>query len=376
MVSISYRAVAEAMPLRLTRLLAGLLLGGVAYGGPVWVAVHVTGRCNLKCPGCQYHADVFRHSTANVNRRTVDMPISLFEKLCADLREVGTGTLILTGEGEPTLHANLVEFVLMAKKAGFRVLLLTNGLLTDRSLAKALIEARLDFIRTSLWAASPQGYATNYPTVGPEAFGTVLAGLATLEAMKQTRKSALPIVGLHYPICGSNVNELDQLLNLAAKAHADRLSLSPLLTHGLDLPSLVLSPEMERATIEKLQLMRPELERHGIRHNVDEVRLRYRLGDNVWQRVPCYIGWLHACVKPDGNVFACDQCKTPLGNMENASFKQIWNGEAFQSFRRRLMTLEGLAQTHGHESECGFCCHTKHNYRVDRFFRRLRFLGR
>jgi len=68
------------------RLLAGLLAGDRALGGPFLVLVDLTGRCNLRCPGCRYHSPHLDASAVGA-----DLSLPLFERLCQQLAALGTG---------------------------------------------------------------------------------------------------------------------------------------------------------------------------------------------------------------------------------------------------------------------------------------------
>ena len=75
--------------------------------GPQWVTMYVTRRCNLKWPwrSCQLpDAPGPRGSSDAV---PWDFPPALFRRICRQIRDAGTRMVILTGEGEPTLHPAL-----------------------------------------------------------------------------------------------------------------------------------------------------------------------------------------------------------------------------------------------------------------------------
>jgi hypothetical protein len=48
--------------------------------------------------------------------------------------------------------------------------------------------------------------------------------------------------------------------------------------------------------------MKKRLNSLSMEHNIGETLLRYRIGEAVWNKLPCYVGWLHARIKVDGMV--------------------------------------------------------------------------
>jgi radical SAM protein with 4Fe4S-binding SPASM domain len=70
----------------------------------------------------------------------------------------------------------------------------------------------------------------------------------------------------------------------------------------------------------------------------------------------CMLGLLHTYVAPNGNVMPCcvgDMTKPPLGNINMvSSWEEIWNGEEYKEFRRRMIAGEK-------NPICSFCYDTE-----------------
>jgi len=138
-------------------LLRGLIGGHEAKTGPFFVDIDLTNRCNLHCISCIYHSPQL-NGNARLRQRDKDLSPALFHRLCKELKKIGTHTLVLQGSGEPTLHADLPEMILMARRMGFQVELITNGTLIDKKKAEALIDSGLNRLKVSLWASSKAQY--------------------------------------------------------------------------------------------------------------------------------------------------------------------------------------------------------------------------
>lgn len=174
------------------KLLKGLLTGEVAHTGPFYVDVDLTRRCNLQCLGCPYHSS-YLNITPPRNPDVIDMPLDLVKQLYNELRTMNTHSLILQGAGEPFLHPGIFDMISGAKAAGFHLTLLTNGTLLDQDAVQALIDARLDTLKVSLWASSTEQYQQNYPGTNPDSFRKVVDGLKLLASLKAERKVCFPL---------------------------------------------------------------------------------------------------------------------------------------------------------------------------------------
>ena len=214
-------------------------------------------------------------------------------------------------------------------------MLLTNGTWLDESTIKSLITSRLDILQVSLWASSPEGYERNYPGTNPENFRQVVEGLKLLASVKAAHTTRLPSVVLHQPINRDNFQNTPALVNLALATGCDGLSFSPFRSRRGRLAAGVLSPDEERPFCRALQQLGRLFKGRFAHPGIDHVLRRFRIGEPVWEKLPCYIGWLHAYLKVDGAVLPCGDCSLVMGNLGDQSFQAIWNGPAFPLFAGR-----------------------------------------
>jgi len=349
------------------RLLKGLIKGDTAFTGPFFVKVVITRRCNLQCIGCRFHSPISSMQPSG-DDAVKDISFDLFRKSCDELKAMGTNSIILTGEGEPLLHPRVMDIILTAKEAGFHVTLVTNGILLDETKIQLLIGSRLDTLRVSLWAGSPEEYEKNYPGSDPDNFKKIIEGLTLLTHLKAEQNSDIPSVDLHHPVNRNNFKNIDAMVDLAYKTGCNGLTSSPLKCWRGTPASLSLSKDEEKILFRSLIKMKKRLDSLSLRHNIDLTILRYKMGDNVWQKLPCYIGWLHARIKVNGTVVPCSRYYLPMGNLNEERFKEMWNGSAFRKFRRESITLRGLA-SFGEHCDCNFCGYVYDNMRVHRLFK-------
>ena len=349
------------------KLLKGLLAGERACTGPLYVTVDLTRRCNLHCLGCRYHSPYVNNAPSE-NQTIVDISPHLIRNLCEELMSMNTYGLVLEGAGEPLLHPDILELVATIKTAGFFTTLLTNGTLLKTDLIQTLINLKFDMVKVSLWAASPEQYQQNYPGTHPDNFQKVKEGMKLMAELKAKHKSKVPSVILHFPINRNNYQGIDALADLALAIGCNGLSFAPMYTVGGTLASFALSPAEEKSTKQSLSRLRKRLNSLSLSHNIDEALLRYELGEAVWQKMPCYTPWFHARIRVDGTVLPCTRCDISLGNLNDHSFRDIWNGSAVRAFRLQAIRGNKLPLLREH-CDCNFCCFIGDNARVHRFFK-------
>lgn len=349
------------------KLLKGLLAGEKAFTGPSIATIDLTRRCNLRCPGCRFHSSIINFPTPG-DQNKFDMPEETFKRICSELKEMGTEHLVLTGEGEPFLHPRLATYVFTAKESGFKVTLFTNGTLMEDAELQKLVDAGLDTLRVSLWASSEEEYKINYPGSKPGMFTKIADSITTLARIKKEKETAFPLVSLHRPINHHNFKGVEAMVHLAYETGSNRVSFSPFKTRRKVLASLALSMDEEKHIKSALRQIQEKLRTLSLSSNIDQTLIRYNIGESVWEKLPCYIGWVHMRIKVDGTVFACNTCSTPVGSLIKNTLEEIWNGWAMRDFRRQTITREGLRRM-SEDCDCGFCCHTIENLRVHRIFK-------
>ena len=347
-----------------TNLLRALLTGDVAQTGPFYVTVDITRRCNLQCPDCQYHSP-FLNRPSLKDQGTMDIPVHRFEKLCNDIKIMGTKNLILTGEGEPFLHPYMFDLISVAKRAGFRITLITNGTLLNENNIQSLLDSCLDILKVSLWANSPGEYKKNYPGSKSDNFEMIVDGLKLLKNFKSEKNTKFPDVVLHQPITRQNYKNINSRIALAYTTGCNTLSFSPVWSWR---DESALSPDEVKHLYFLLTRLRKRLGSLSLKHNIDETLVRYKIGETVWEKLPCYIAWHHTRIRANCNVVPCQRCDLTMGNLKEISFNEIWNGSKYREFRKKTLTRKGLASM-GEFCDCRFCCYAGDNMKVHRLFR-------
>ncbi len=354
--------------LQKVQLLRGLLTGNAASTSPFFVTLDVTRRCNLQCIGCPYHSESAKGLPPR-NPGMMDMTVDFVNRLCNELKRTRTRSIVIEGSGEPFLNPHIFDLISVIKAAGFQLTLLTNGTLLDRNAIQRLVDTKVDTIKVSLWASSIQEYKLNYPGVNPSKnFNKVLNGLKLFNDIKAKQKSHFPVVWIHNPITLYNFRSINAMVDLAIKMRCNGLSFAPLINFFRETLNSTFSVDEEQLIYDSLMDAKKRLEAYSIQHNISNVLTRREIGENVWEKVPCYIAWIHAKIRADGIVLPCCRCDLELGNLNLTSFKNFWNSPTIHAFRRQTSTREGLMRL---DCDCRFCWHITDNQRIHRVLKWL-----
>jgi radical SAM protein with 4Fe4S-binding SPASM domain len=300
---------------------------------PLMVKIKLLWACNLACGMCDYWRQP----------RPSALTPEIVAALLDDLAALGCRKVHFSG-GEPVLRPDLPEIVAHARRLKLRVTLTTNGTLLTRGLSRRLVKAGLNGLCVSI--DSPVRAVHDRLRGMPGALKATLAGVSHLRAAAEERGSALAI-------------RVNTVVSRESYATLDRL---PALLHEIGACSLLLLPVDDPSgdlLLNKRRLqdyherIAPALAEQGLAlgllHHAREAYPfgvtrdewadsrdgRYARG--LYERQPCYAPWTHALVAADGHVAPC--CSAPrvtLGNLTEARFPEIWQGEAYRALRERM----------------------------------------
>lgn len=356
------------------KLLRGLWSRERAFAGPFAVTLEATRRCNLQCVGCCTHSPWAR-AKASSAPAWLDVDVEMVSRLCLEMKSAGARKLVFCGRGEPLLHPRFQELAGLAKASGLNTVLITNGTLIDEPMAGALVDSGLDLVRVSFWGTSREALEGSYPGTKPDYIRAVPALVRRLVSVRQARGARLPRVEIHMILTRLNGADIEGFADLAVEMRADAVSFSPL--HSIRGPLVELAPAgvEERELMAQLRRVGGRLRSAGLEENTEETIRRYEAGPDAPRAVSCYIGWTHPRVVAEGTVYPCDACDFPLGNLHSQSLGEIWNGSAYRSFRRQVLSPSGPDFLAG-RCDCSYCCHFASNERIHRVYRWIAPLAR
>lgn len=115
--------------------------------GPVFAAIDLTYKCNLKCPYC--------YVSAPLRKSAPELPTEIVLRAIDELGKLETLGICLCG-GEPVLHREFFRIIEYANDAGIPVNFVTNGTLITEEFAKKLSELNIGSVQVSLDGSKPE----------------------------------------------------------------------------------------------------------------------------------------------------------------------------------------------------------------------------
>lgn len=179
--------------------------------GPLEAYIEVAARCNLRCEMCPIIVDP-RYQPGS-GRAGLLAP-ELFERLAPVFSTLTR--VYLFGLGEPVLHPDLVPFTRRLAAAGVEVWITTNATLIDDEMAEALASSGLARISVSIDGATP----ATYERIRKRGkFTDVIRGLKALAAARN--RHGRPLIYMSLVGMASNLAELPDLVDLCAEIGGD-----------------------------------------------------------------------------------------------------------------------------------------------------------
>ncbi|MBI1745435.1 MAG: SPASM domain-containing protein [Acidobacteria bacterium] len=258
----------------------------IVHGGPKYVLIEATGKCNLFCPMCPREL---------VHFEPVDIPLPLFKKVIEEAR----GFLEFTvpyGAGEPMLNPRIFEMITFCRAHNIRIGLSTNGTLNNPERNHKLLESGLNYIIFAFDGATKESYEKYRKGAKFEETRAKI-----LEFLKMKRKLR------------SKIFTIIQMVRL--KDNADEVEA---FREMWNIPG-----------VDQVRIKEDELQFEGIGIP--------RLQEQPQRRNPCHYLWQGPVyVHHDGNVFPCCYMwrGEPLGNANQQPLVQIWNNERMQKLRQ------------------------------------------
>ncbi len=259
---------------------------------PERVTLELTNHCNLECRVCPREF---------MNDKQGFMDSALFMKIIDEMSEYGINTLVPFFRGESLLHTDFISLIEYAKKKNMTIQLATNGTLMTKKIARAIVEAQIDFISFSVDSIDPEYYA--HMRRGSD-FTKLMNGIGNMLDERSTQKSQKPEVQI-----SAVDTEMDD------KAKQEFVS-------------------FWRDTVQRIRIYP--------RHTPDGQfgRLKHE-HKNLQNRFPCHRPFTEMVVYWDGRAAVCNHDWNSIGELGNVADKglmDVWNSNVYRSLRNRHLT--------------------------------------
>jgi len=277
---------------------------------PLYVEVSPVGFCNHRCTFCA--VDYIGYKSRTIKTAT------LIDLLCSMNRE-GVKSVMFAGEGEPLLHKELGR-IIHTCGTFIDISITTNGVLLTKDFVDSCLN-RIKWVKVSCNAGTPRTYSQIHKTK-PTDFSKVWDNLRY--AVSQ-RRHVPTTIGIQSVLLPENAHEMETLAILAKKTGVDYLVIKPYSQHlkSLNKREETYDPTPPQwtkdLTDDKFQVI--------WRSNAMESAQNEDRGYTTCYATPHF--W--AYVMATGDVYGCsaylEDERFCYGNINEASFSDIWQGE-------------------------------------------------
>jgi MoaA/NifB/PqqE/SkfB family radical SAM enzyme len=309
---------------------------------PVCLYLETTNRCNLLCTTCP--------RTYEELEPPADMSWELFTSIVDQVP--GLQRAVLHGVGEPMLVKNLPKMVRYLKDRGTYVLFNTNGTVLNEKNGRALIAAGLDELRVSLDAATETSYLA---VRGKNYFKRILRNVRAFRELQEREGNDRPRVSAWLTGLKETIAELPEFVRVAASIGVKEVYLQRLVFFnqeavGLARPDQALYDKMSRDEAAAIGEAAALARSYGMTFSASGAAsepgssLKRSDADSPWSM--CRRPWSVMYFTANGRALPC--CIAPfsqrgyenytLGDATQQTLREIWNGEAYGSFRDALLS--------------------------------------
>lgn len=295
---------------------------------PLMVVLSMIYPCNFGCPNCPY-TDTNSEIRTFYRERDGDLfPVPLWQKIATEAGPYGAW-LRCTGGGEPMLHPQMVEMVEFAKEKGARIWMNTNGSMfgphpNHRRKLERVISAGIDLIEFSMDAGDAETYAQvrpprNATPTDPEAwFGRMVGNVkAALDLRKKWAMPTRVVVSI------IRQKQIEGKMEQAVDFWLKEIGVDDVITRKFlswdDNTSINLERTLDKHLYAELPTEKKE---------------------------PCVWPFERLNVDTLGRIALCGQdisfsTAPKFPNANDVSIKEIWQGEAFNWYRRMHLAGKG-----------------------------------
>jgi len=289
---------------------------------PMYTEIGVTNKCNHRCKFCTL--DWITHGVDNIDK---DVMINCIK----DMSEMGVKVNYYAGEGEPTLHKNLSEFITYGKSLGMSQAISTNGSLFDKNLANKILK-HLSWIRFSIDAGTSKTHSEIHG-VSMNSYKKIQKNIEDCVKIKKDNNYNIDI-GVQLILMPENIDEIELLAKWCKSIGVDNFQIKPAHNH----PNSSYTPPIYKFVEQKLQEDLQKLEDNNF-----IIVVRTKSAERILQEKTyheCHGFHFYINIDAKGNIVPCNVFfnneEYYFGNLYKNTFKKIWKSE------RRLKIIEKI----------------------------------
>lgn len=311
---------------------------------PSYFFIELTRNCNLSCPMCRQ--EVMEDKSWFMEDGILEKALAAAEKYAkvVDLRRWG----------ESTLDDRLIPIALRLKEKGIKTRLYSNFNARDEQYYRELAGTGIE-IAISIESGNGEKYRRL------RRGGELQKVERHLEAfIDECRKEGLPNLPYFTTVVSDdNLDELDSLVELAAKHGIGRIELNPIQTREGGRSFARIGNTEREAAMASLKRLASMAEDKG----VAVLTAATLFNEYSVPLFECIHPRRYCVIEMDGTVNFCDHARkcpeSSMGNLKDMSLEEIWNGDRFKEIRLKHQHFD-FADLKAAGIECNWCVRNRY----------------
>lgn len=310
---------------------------GVTLLGPFQIRINPTDViCNHACPMCylQYlpPEDLRSEKIRERNQwMLLDDYKQLFDGMPPGLTEVN-----IVGGGEPLAHPDVVGIMEEVKSRNLRGYLMTNGTLMKPKISERMVQIGWNRTRCSVHSGDAETFKAIH---GVNKFDTLKENMKAFHKFRvEANKQKSCVFSIVNVLQKENLHNIEAMFDFAEEVGVDYVEFELIVPLSIDKMLTIEELTHIKATMAEL------VPKYSFASNAERFLAKIfkeaEIGrDNTFYRPAnrCSVGYDSAFIKAMGEVVPCCFSDEVMGNVKNQTFEEIWYGDKYRKFRKRLM---------------------------------------
>lgn len=327
------------------------MLKGRMLSGPRMVLLHISSRCNLQCRYCWFHSPLVRNNNSGIFLDRLKVV-----EIIDQLKALGVKSLLLSGDGEPWLHPEIIGIIDYIKNSGMSLQINTNLTFRNEEVVEAF--GKCELLSVNLSAPNNLLYG-NLQSRHKEDFSNLVKNLELY--IKSYKKNSKPYIRIIYTITKNNYRNVVEMLKLADFIGIPFVKFK-VFSSIQETNSLCLSSK-DIVMLKKI-ISGIDSSYFKTKTNLHAILNYYNYAPKtVFKLKGCLIGYLQLSIELNGDLhLCCHNHNLLIGNINNTSIKKAWFGHKAECLR--LIMRHKFDLSNEFWDDCRFCSYQEESCKM------------